>query len=77
MAALDALFHVISCLPTLDTNDVENLSFWNRVRSFVESLRVNDSSTRQNISYELVDLANDVLFLLQNVSNPNIASDLR
>lgn len=77
MAALNALFHLITCLPNLAINDIQNLSFWTRMQSFVESLKVNDHSASQNISYELIDLANDVLFVMQNVSSPNISSDLR
>ena len=77
MAALDALFHLITCLPNLIINDTEHLSFWTKMRYFVESLKVNDHSASQNISYELIDLANDVLFAMQNVSSPNISSDLK
>ena len=77
MASLDALFYVITCIADSGLNDIPNSSFWIKARSFAEEISSCNSSKPSCISFELIDYANEILFLMKNFSNHDIAIDLR
>ena len=73
---MDAIFHVISCLPAFEVKAVDSLAIWNDLQCFVKNLSTG-SQKNNNISNEIRDYAKEVSFLMTCVSNPSIATDLR
>ena len=69
MACLDALFNVITYLITSGTlKNIDSLPVWDQLTAFVNSLYMKNCRN-SNISYNLSDLAAEILSLMVTATN--------
>ena len=77
MACLDALFNVISYLVTSGTSkNIGSLPFWEQLAAFVQSLYMKNCRN-SNISYNLSDLAAEIIRLMVSATNIDIVNEIR
>ena len=77
MACLDALSNVITHLVTSGTsNNIYSLPVWDQLAAFIHSLHMKNSRN-SNISYNLSDLAAEILSLMVTATNVDIVNEIR
>ena len=77
MACLDALFNVITYLITSGTlKNIDSLPVWDQLAAFVQSLYTKNCRN-SNISYNLSDLAAEILSLMVSATNSEIVNEIR
>ena len=77
MACLDALFNVITYLITSGTlKNIDSLPVWDQLAAFVNSLYMKNCRN-SNISYNLSDLAAEILSLMVSATNSEIVNEIR
>ena len=77
MACLDALFNVISYLVTSGTSkNIGSLPVWEQLAAFVQSLYMKNCRN-SNISYNLSDLAAEIIRLMVSATNIDIVNEIR
>ena len=77
MACLDALFNVISYLVTSGTSkNIGSLPVWDQLAAFVQSLYIKNCRN-SIISYNLSDLAAEILSLMVSATNSEIVNEIR
>ena len=77
MACLDALFNVISYLVTSGTSkNIGSLPVWDQLAAFVKGLYMKNCRN-SNISYNLSDLAAEILSLMVSATDADIMNEIR
>ena len=77
MACLDALFNVISYLVTSGTSkNIGSLPVWDQLVAFLHSLHMKNCRN-SNISYNLSDLAAEILSLMVTATTADIVNEIR
>ena len=77
MACLDALFNVITYHLTSGTSkNIGSLPVWDQLAAFLHSLHMKNCRN-SNISYNLSDLAAEILSLMVSATNADIVNEIR
>ena len=77
MACLDALFNVITYLITSGTlKNIDSLPVWDQLAVFLNSLYMKNCRN-SNISYNLSDLAAEILSLMVTATKADIVNEIR